>query len=52
MSTVGGPRRMRIVVGILLVAVGILVVTRVTDTFGTPEADVLSAPARIEPTAT
>ena len=52
MSTVGGKRRMRIAVGILLVAVGILVVTLVTDTFETPKAEVLSAPARIEPTTT
>ena len=52
MSTVGGRRRVRIAVGILLVAVGILVGTLVTGTFETPKAEVLSAPARIEPTAT
>jgi hypothetical protein len=51
-STVGGRHRVRIVVGILLIVVGILVVTLVTDPFETPEAEVLSAPARIEPTAT
>lgn len=48
MSTVGGRRRVRIAVGILVVTAGIVVVTIVTHTFETPRA----APARIEPAAT
>jgi hypothetical protein len=51
MSTVGRQRE-RIAVGILLVTVGIVVVTFMTQTFETPRAEFLPAPARIEPRAT
>jgi hypothetical protein len=52
MSTVGGRHRVRVAVGILLVAAGILLITVVTHAFETPRAEPRPTSARIGPSAT